>query len=138
VTERTDSRGRIIPSGVQRLPSGILPPNFSYAGRRYDGPRWTPKLAAKYPAGVRFTDDGFPDFGPYAMHTVVFEPNFLGNRSSDFTEANRKAGLRRTPEGHTWHHHQDTRTMQLVPTDIHRAVDHGGGVAIMKGRITPL
>jgi hypothetical protein len=30
-----------------------------------------------------------------------------------------------------------TRTTQLVPTDIRRAVDHGGGVAIMKGRITP-
>ncbi|MEV0393796.1 HNH endonuclease [Polymorphospora rubra] len=81
-----------------------------------------------------FTTDGFPDFSPYATHTVTFDPHFLGNHGTDFTEANRKAGLSHTPRDHTWHHHQDARTMQLVPTDLHRAVNHAGGVAIMKGR----
>jgi len=130
----TDSRGRVIPPGVERLPSGRLPSNFEYAGRVYDGEKWTPKLAAKYPNGVRFTEDGYPDFSPYAVKTVTFDPNFTGNRGSDFVDANRLAGLTETPEGYTWHHTQDTKTMQLIPSDLHDAVRHAGGVAIMKGR----
>jgi hypothetical protein len=125
--------GPSTPSGVQRLPSGRRPANSSYAGRKYDGDQWTPELAQKYPDGVMFTNDGFPDFSPYATHTVEITPNFKGDRT-DFTEANRLAGLPRTPEGYIWHHHQNTRTMQLVPQDLHEAVRHAGGVAIMKGR----
>jgi len=123
-----------VPQGVQRLPSGRYPQNFAYAGKVYDGPGWTPRLAEKYPNGVRFTADGFPDFAPYAQATVTFRPNFLGNRTTDFTEANGKAGLATMPDGYTWHHHQDTRTMLLVPIDLHDAVRHAGGVSIMKGR----
>ncbi|MEV1111259.1 HNH endonuclease [Micromonospora sp. NPDC049751] len=136
---RKDSRGRIIPDGVDRLPSGRLPSNFEWAGKKYEGKYWTPKLQEKYPDGVWFTDDGYPDFGPYikpprSQHEVHFDPHFEGNHGSDFTDANRKAGLPATPEGHTWHHHQDTKRMQLVPSDLHDAVKHAGGVSIMKGR----
>jgi hypothetical protein len=131
---RKDSRGRVIPDGVERLPSGRLPSNFEYAGRVYDGDKWTPKLAKKYPNGVRFTEDGFPDFAPYATHTVTFDPNFKGNHGSDFVDANKLAGLPATPDGYTWHHTQDGKTMQLIPRDLHRGVSHAGGVAIMKGR----
>jgi len=123
-----------VPEDVERLPSGRYPQNFAYAGKVYDGPGWTPRLAEKYPNGVRFTADGFPDFAPYAQATVRFEPNFLGNRTTDFTEASRKAGLATMPDGYTWHHHQDTRTMLLVPIDLHDAVRHAGGVSIMRGR----
>ncbi len=123
-----------MPADVERLPSGRYPQNFSYAGKVYDGPEWTPKLAAKYPSGVRFTADGFPDLAPYAVATVTFEPHFLGNHSTDFTEANKKAGLSEMPAGYTWHHHQDRRTMQLVPKDLHLAVRHAGGISLMKGR----
>jgi hypothetical protein len=136
VTERTDSRGRIIPPGVQRLLSGKLPPNFEYAGRRYDGLAWTEELAAKYPNGVTFTDDGYPDFAPYATHTITIDPHFSGNRPKDDVIANKKAGLSVKPRGYTWHHHQDGRTMQLVPRLLHDAVKHAGGVAIMKDRST--
>ncbi|PSL55849.1 HNH/ENDO VII superfamily nuclease [Saccharothrix carnea] len=128
-----DSRGQPVPPGVQRLPSGRRPANSKYAGRKFDGDTWTPELAAKYPDGVVFTNDGFPDFSPYATHTVTIDPHFQGDRT-DFTQANRLAGLRGTPEGYIWHHHQDTRTMQLVPQDLHEGVRHAGGVAIMKGR----
>lgn len=38
----------------------------------------------------------------------------------------------KTPEGYTWHHHQDEKTMQLVPADIHRKTGHTGGVANTK------
>ena len=119
---------------MERLPSGRYPSNFRYAGQVYDGPRWTARLAEKYPNGVRFTDDGYPDFASYAIATVTFDPNFLGNHGSDYTEANRKAGLSTMPDGYTWHHHQDTQTMQLIPIDLHDAVRHAGGVSIMKGR----
>lgn len=129
---RRDSRGREIPDEVQRLPSGRLPANWHYAGRVYDGKHWTPDLAGRYPDGVRFTNDGFPDFGPYAVRTATFDPQYQGNTTTDFTIANRLAGLPDTPDDYTWHHHQDTRTMQLVPEEIHDAVRHAGGRAILR------
>lgn len=133
-----DSRGQAVPPGVSRLPSGRLPQNFGYAGRVFDGPTWTDRLRQKYPTGVRFTDDGFPDFAPYAVRRVVFVDGFGGNRATDFEDANHVSGFARTPDGYTWHHHQDTRTMLLVPADLHLAVRHAGGVAIVKGRgLTP-
>jgi hypothetical protein len=123
-----------VPEGVERLPSGRYPGNFTYAGKVYDGPHWTAALAAKYPQGVRFTADGFPDFAPYATHTVSIEPHFAGNYTTDLATATELAGLSTVPDGYTWHHHQDQRTMQLVPKDLHRAVRHAGGASIMKGR----
>ncbi|MCY1144061.1 HNH endonuclease [Actinoplanes sp. Pm04-4] len=131
-----NSRGRPIPADVKRLPSGKLPSNRQFAGKKFDDPkRWTPKLQEKYPDGVRFSDDGFPDFSPHVTHTVKFDPpGFAGNHSTDFTEANRLAGLPETPDGYTGHHHQDTNTMQLIPSDLHNAVRHAAGVAFTKGR----
>ncbi len=38
-----------------------------------------------------------------------------------------------TPEGYTWHHHQDTGKMQLVDTGIHSKTAHTGGKAIWGG-----
>lgn len=119
---------------MKRLPSGRFPANFEYAGRIYDGPQWTPKLAEKYPDGVAFTDDGFPDFEPYARATATLEPHFAGNHTTDPAEANRQAGLAATPDDCTWRHHQDTTTMLLVPTDMHKAIRHAGGVSLVRGK----
>ncbi|MEM7776375.1 MAG: HNH endonuclease [Pseudomonadota bacterium] len=55
--------------------------------------------------------------------------------SSAFSEVQWQAinaGNQKIP-GYTWHHHQDTGRMQLVPTDIHSAVGHTGA-AIHRGR----
>jgi hypothetical protein len=79
---------------------------------------------------VRFTNDGFPNFSPYASHTARFPNGFQGT-AADFAAANRQVGLPNTPRGFTWHHHQDTHTMQLIPTDLHEAIRHAGGVAIL-------
>lgn len=38
-----------------------------------------------------------------------------------------------TPEGYTWHHHQEPGKMQLVDTDIHSKTAHTGGKAIWGG-----
>lgn len=118
------------PDGLARV-NGARPRNHAFAGRVYDGPKWTATLAAKYPGGVRFSTDGFPDFAPYATHTVQLD-KFSGVRRIDERVANRLAGLSDTPAGHTWHHHHDGRTMLLVPRDIHEAVAHTGGHAVAK------
>ncbi|CAG7648178.1 hypothetical protein PAESOLCIP111_05545 [Paenibacillus solanacearum] len=38
-----------------------------------------------------------------------------------------------TPEGYTWHHHQDTGRMQLVDSAIHAKTGHTGGRSIWGG-----
>lgn len=133
-TVARDSRRRVIPPGVGRLPSGRLPANFEWAGKVYKGERWTAELAEKYPNGVRFSERGFPDFSPYAKETAVFEPHFSGVRELDAPRANRMVHLEETPEDWVWHHVEDGKTMQLVPEDLHEAVRHAGGVSIVKGR----
>src|SRR5262245_33804058 len=53
--------------GVGRLPNGRLPPNHAWAGKIYNGNYWVAELRRRYPRGVRFTRDGFPDFTPYVL-----------------------------------------------------------------------
>ncbi len=86
-------------------------------------------LKSEYPDGVAFTSDGYPDFAPYAIRIVRI--SMTGDRQTDYAAANSAAGLDVTPEGFTWHHHQDRTTMQLIPTDIHYAVRHSGGVSLI-------
>jgi hypothetical protein len=50
-----------------------------------------------------------------------------GARSGDFAAANKAAGYEKTPEGFTWHHHQDGTTMQMVPRDVHAQTGHIDG-----------
>lgn len=50
-----------------------------------------------------------------------------GTRAGDVAAANKAAGYTRTPEGYTWHHHQDGTTMQLVPREVHALTGHTGG-----------
>ncbi len=83
----------------------------------------------KHPkTGVSFDKDGFPDFSGVAAQTVPVAQT--GIRHADEAAANAAAGLSKTPEGFTWHHHQDGKTMQLVPTGIHQQTGHTGGVAL--------
>ena len=126
-------------TGAQHLPQAITkinnraPINSKFAGGLFPLERFSAELRQKYPNGVTFTNTGFPDFAPYAKVTVKVD-DLRGNTTTDFNKANAEAGLTETPEGFTWHHHQDTQTMQLVPSDLHRAVKHTGGVAIIKQR----
>jgi A nuclease of the HNH/ENDO VII superfamily with conserved WHH len=112
-------------------PSGAAA-RAGWAGRTYNGKQWTPALQSKYPNGVKFTHDGYPDFGPYATHQVKFQPRFRGD-ARDEARALSELGLTRTPRNHTWHHHQDTQTLQLVPTDLHDAIRHAGGASLLEG-----
>jgi hypothetical protein len=87
-------------------------------------------MAAKYPAGIRFSTFGFPDFAPYAIATV--ELGHIVGTAVDELRANTAAGLAETPDGHTWHRVEDCRTLLLVPTDLHDAVAHDGGAGVLR------
>ena len=88
---------------------------------------------------MRFKSTGYPDFEPYAMtlpngrKTVRIE--LTGSRDADIAIANKAAKLDELPEGYTWHHVEDEGTMMLVPTSLHEAVAHTGGVAKQADRI---
>ncbi|HYV48592.1 MAG TPA: HNH endonuclease [Myxococcaceae bacterium] len=115
--------------------NGRYPINAEYAGQKYPVEKLRSDLRAKYPDSVRFTEEGFPDFKPYTLKEVELD-NLEGNLDKDFAKADRAAGISekyRTANDLTWHHHQDGHAMQLVPRDIHQAVRHTGGVAILGG-----
>jgi len=111
--------------------NGRNPINSKYAGETYPVNRLSPDLQAKYPNSVEFNSQGFPDFSPYAKAEIEV-PGLTGIRSTDEALANKAVGLSETPEGYTWHHVENGTTMQLVPSDIHGAVRHTGGAAIIQ------
>ncbi|MCV6631679.1 MAG: HNH endonuclease [Flavobacteriaceae bacterium] len=98
---------------------------------------------------VKYDKNGFPDFTPHASSpNHVFKSDNLKGASVDMTAANKWAkenlsgniqtnGTRITIDGvpHTWHHHQDGKSMFPVPSKIHNANDggfnHSGGAAII-------
>ncbi|WP_343207166.1 HNH endonuclease [Bacillus inaquosorum] len=49
----------------------------------------------------------------------------LRNQFNDLQIEMIKAG--ETPDGYTWHHHQDPGRMQLVDQKVHRKTGHTGG-----------
>jgi hypothetical protein len=119
------------PPTVEKV-NGRYPINSQFAGKVYPAGKLSPNLQQKYPSGVRFDDRGFPDFRPYAIKEVKLD-GLKGNQTSDFVRADKAAGFAKRPPGYTWHHHQDCRTMQLVPEDLHFEVRHTGGTAILTG-----
>ena len=87
-------------------------------------------LRTKYPKGVPFTKEGFPDFSQYAVKTVKIPKG--QTRTKDFRFANKAIGVDKTPAGYTWHHSHELGELQLIPTELHKNVPHTGGKAIEK------
>ncbi len=122
-----------------KLVGGALPRNHEWAGKTYPASKLPEEIRGKYPDGVKFRSDGFPDFEPYARVTVP-DDGLIGDTYHDFSAANRAAKFPDKPKGRspdkewTWHHHQDGKRMQWVPTDLHDAVKHTGGGAIVRAR----
>jgi YD repeat-containing protein len=114
--------------------NGRPPINVSYAGRVYEGPGWTPRLQAKYPAGVPFDKVGYARFEGYAKLRVRAQA-LTGEYAVDARLANQAVGLTRTPPGYVWHHVEDGRTMILIPQDLHNAVRHTGGAAVIREQL---
>ncbi|MEZ5127397.1 MAG: hypothetical protein R2703_02650 [Micropruina glycogenica] len=79
--DKFDDKPSLPPKNEIPLINGRRPINSKYAGRVFDGDKWSPDLAKKYPDGVRFTNEGFPDFSPYAEATVKIN-NLTGDYAS--------------------------------------------------------
>jgi A nuclease of the HNH/ENDO VII superfamily with conserved WHH len=113
--------------------AGRLPQNHDYAGQAFPSELLPSKYRGK---GLRFTKEGYPDFAPHARQLPNgkkhVEIEYTGSRRADVAAANKKAKLDKTPEGWTWHHAEDMKTMYLVPDKLHEAVKHSGGVARFK------
>ena len=93
--------------------------------------------------GVKVTYvDGYPMFDEFMTHpsgvTKVTLDKFAPDkkRTIDYAAANVKAGHPEwgsapPPGGDwTWHHHQDGKTMMLIPRDIHTDFTHKGGASL--------
>ena len=116
--------------------------DHTYFAGDFDGGLWVHncKIVNGDKAGtthkdVPWKENGFPDFrdflydGADGENTVEIE--YTGSRAKDFAAANKAAGFTDgTPEGYTWHHVEDMKTMQLVETGIHRSVGHTGGFGL--------
>lgn len=93
-------------------------------------------LAKKYPEGVYYDEKGYPDFKDHTIKEVKLDKFTPGNYESDVRRANIEASKLDSsfvkPKGYTWHHHQDGKTMQLVPEDLHNAFPHTGGMSTTK------
>ncbi|MBZ2188663.1 HNH endonuclease [Alcanivorax sp. JB21] len=57
-------------------------------------------------------------------------------RTASFTDAQLQQIRSGSPriDGYSWHHHQDTGRMQLVPRDIHKRTGHLGWEGMSQGR----
>ncbi len=97
---------------------GRKPINSKYAGK-------------EHPSGIKFTEDGFPDFSKFAIKTVKIS-GLTGTYYKDAQMANKSVGLSKTPDGCVWHHVEDGRTMLLLKRKVHQATRHTGGAAIIK------
>jgi RHS repeat-associated protein len=78
--------------------------------------------------GVPYDKLGFPVFDGLKVNIGKFS-----SRRVDEIVANRAKGFGRTPDGFTWHHYQDGKTMQLVESASHRGTPHTGGHSISEG-----
>lgn len=104
---------------------GVRPPDITIK------PAERAQLIREYPKGVRFSRAGYPIFTPHAKVRLPVE-GLQGNakpHSHDEKLANEAAGFTETPDGYTWHHVEDGKTVELVPKILHKNVPHTGGAA---------
>jgi len=154
------ARARTLLAAAKVQPvAGILPQNHEFAGRYYtvedlrnalkssDAAAQTKQaiqatielLLKAGKKGIRFTNDGYPDFLEFAYEvggkTGDVRIKLTGSRGKDFTAADEamrnkiKDPSWKRPKDYTWHHHQQLGRMILVKTDVHMAIKHTGGVA---------
>lgn len=144
-TERVKAVGKVNPEGESEATDheALRILVQSHKPLRYDRRNQTYTIESGSYKGqqIRINEFGFPDFSPFAVVSVTIE--MKGNRDyvlpdGDFGKANLEAGFDRSlgekkaHPNHTWHHHEDRRTMQLIPTDLHEEFRHSGGVWVIK------
>ena len=135
------------PDGFAPKAPKILASLFGRAGQdAYNLARVTTRLRNAKLAGtvhpktkVPFDLAGNPDFSKFlykgvddagrAIRSDVNIGSLTGSRKLDEALANAEAGLKETPKGYRWHHHQDKGRMQLVEETVHEKTGHTGGFA---------
>jgi hypothetical protein len=106
-----------------------------------DGNTWGEILDKHGIDGISYKD-GEPNFREISKGSVEID-SFSDSRTDNFDKADIKLAEQRncTPEeiakwrkenGHTWHECKDMKTMQLVPSEVHNNVSHGGGISEAK------
>ena len=115
--------------------NGRLIRNHKYAGKSVSVGKIAPKLATKYRKPIKFNKYGYPNFSKYSKLDIKTS-KLTGNHQKDVKIvekiAKRKYPKWRKRVGYTWHHHQDGKTMQYVPTDLHSAIPHSGGASRLR------
>lgn len=96
-------------------------------------------------------NEGYPDFSEIAKETVEID-DFTENRDLNFAQADKVTATKWNEEGKdnrsdwkasevkpyrkdndlTWHECEDTKTLQLVPSEVHNNVPHSGGISEKK------
>ena len=106
------------------------------SGSRVTVPENRAELAREFPNGVRYTRAGYPILTPFA-EKIVYVDGLNGDMNHDNKLSNRAAGIEgpRPPKGYTWHHAEDGRRMELVPSHLHKVVQHTGGRAAMPDEV---
>ena len=79
--------------------------------------------------------DGFPDFQRAGLVEDYYQTNGfnVSDRNADIRDAQKALGKGGKGSGMTWHHYQDGKTLQLVPTEYHDIFRHRGGFSVAKG-----
>jgi len=107
-------------------------PNKTIGGRKIINSDLAGQTIKTKGGNVKFDDDGFPDFTTYSKKTVRVD-GLTGDMANDVPLAMEKAGLKTyDKKNYVWHHHQDGKSMMLVPRDVHSV--RNGGVAHTGGR----
>ncbi len=82
--------------------------------------------------------NGFPDFTNHVVSIngkkQYYEIDMQGNYTTDFSKSDALAGITeqyRIDNSLTWHHHQDGKTMMLIPRNINGGIRHTGGRAVV-------
>ena len=115
--------------------NGRLLRNYKFAGKTIFPRKISSKLSLKYRKPIKFNKFGYPDFSNYSIKEVK-TTKLTGNHQKDIRIVE-KILKRKNPQwkrkiGYTWHHHQDMKTMQYVPTELHSAIPHSGGASRLR------
>lgn len=151
ILEKLDSKPQIEVARINRLPlnGGI------WTGERGNS-NWIPddnvklgdktgkELKEKYNFKYIPFKDGEPDFSEVVKGEVQID-NYTPSRTKNFSQAAIKLVEQKgctardvknwmKENGYSWHECKDCKTMQLVPTEVHKSIPHAGGIAEIKSK----
>ncbi|KIE05775.1 hypothetical protein NF27_CY00110 [Candidatus Jidaibacter acanthamoeba] len=134
---RTETKKKV-PDTVEKIGKNLPRNAANFTGKKVDFDKLPesikaryPNLKEKYPDGIWFKENGCPNFTPHAI-LIVEVTGLNGEHGHDSGKANKAVGYKETPDGYTWHHHEDGKTMELVPKDLHDAIKHTGGASKLR------